>query len=101
MIKNSNLSDSFSEICRWCECRSESWANGLMRAVESAENDLALVVTDGSRIRYLSELLSTAQSGSYDQSRVVPQDFPVPEFQGLFVFRRHYEETFGAMARLC
>ena len=46
----------------------------------------SLVVTDGSRTRYTSELFLTAQSGSYDQSRVAPQDFPVPEHQGHFCF---------------
>ena len=86
MIKNSNSSNSFSEICRWCECRNESWVNGLMRAVESIQRKRVQVVTDGGRIRYSSESFLTMQRGSFDQSRVVPQENPVPELQGLFVF---------------
>lgn len=70
--------------------------NGLMRAVES----LWQVVTDGSRIRYYSELLyGNAEWAFYTSITGGTAGFPVPELGGsFFVFGGVYVYFVNAMA---
>ena len=86
MIKNSSLSNSFSEICRSVRDRSDGQVNGLMRAAERA-GQIACVSSNRRKPNPLSfgVVCDGAKWVFYDQSRVVPQENPVPELQGLFV----------------